>query len=118
MLTATEIAAMRETQGQALPDTCTILRATSEPDGLGGHVRVWEEIGRLPCRISSRALPQEYLLEARATGKNFVMVTLPQGSDVTRTDRLLVSGRTYEVVGFDSIGEWETALRAVCEEIT
>jgi SPP1 family predicted phage head-tail adaptor len=44
------------------------------------------------------------------------VITAPHGTDISEDDRLELNGRTYEVVGFLSDGEWETALRCMCRE--
>lgn len=117
MLTATEIAAMRATQESALPETCTRTRYPLISNGAGGYTKGVADTITLACRVSSRGAPAEYLRQSAATGRRVMMVTVPQGSDVRHTDELLVSGVTYRVIGFDSAGEWETAMRCVCEVI-
>lgn len=117
MLTNAEIAGMREAQEQALPETCTRSRYPLVSNGAGGYTKGAAETITLACRVSSRGMPDEYLRQSVATGRHMMMVTVPQGSDVRHTDELLVSGVTYRVIGFDSAGEWETAMRCVCEVI-
>jgi hypothetical protein len=115
MLTATELTAMRAVQTAALPDTCTRSRATMAQTAGGGFAVSSTATITLACRVSSRGVPDEYLRQAVATGRTPVMITVPQGSDVVRTDTLAVSGVTYKVLGFASVGAWETAMRCVCE---
>lgn len=115
MLTATEIAAMQATQTSALPGTCTRTRVTLGQTAGGGYAVVSTATITLACRVSTRGIPDEYLRQGVATGRVLVMITLPQGSDVTRTDTLAVEGVTYKILGFASVGEWETAMRVVCE---
>jgi len=117
MLTATEIAAMRETQEQALPDTCTRNRYPLTSNHAGGYTKGAAGSIVLPCRVSSRGLPDEYLRQSAATSRHLMMVTVPHGSDVRHTDELVCDGVTYRVIGFASAGMWETALRCVCEVI-
>ncbi|MEN6547031.1 MAG: head-tail adaptor protein [Armatimonadia bacterium] len=117
MLAAIEIAAMRETQEQALPDTCTRNRYPLTSNGAGGYTKGAAEAIVLPCRVSSRGLPDEYLRQSAAISRHLMMITVPHGSDVRHTDELVCNGLTYRVIGFASAGDWETALRCVCEVI-
>ena len=117
MLTAAEITAMRETQEQALPDICTRNRYPLTSNHAGGYTKGAAESIVLPCRVSSRGLPDEYLRQSAATSRHLMMVTVPHGSDVRHTDELVCGGVTYRVIGFASAGVWETALRCVCEVI-
>ena len=117
MLTVAEIAAMRVTQESALPETCTRSRYPLVSNGAGGYTKAAAETITLDCRVSSRGMPDEYLRQSVATGRHLMMVTVPQGSDVRHTDELTVSGVTYRIIGFASVGDWETAMRCVCEVI-
>jgi hypothetical protein len=118
MLSDADLATMRATQEVALPETCTRVRTPLVADGQGGYTKGTATTATLACRVSSRGLPSEYLQMATATGKELRMVTLPHGSDVKRTDTLLIDGVTYQVIGFASAGDWETALRVVCEVVS
>ena len=115
MLTAAEIAAMREAQEQALPETCVRTRTALVPTAGGGYTDGESETISLACRISSNGVPQEYLRQGVATGRVPVMITVPHGSDVVGTDTLAVGGVEYHIIGMVSVGTWATALRCVCE---
>lgn len=107
---------MRAAQATALPETATIQRATTSRTASGGTTTNWATAGTAACRLSSRGVPQEYLEAGAARGVQYWMVTLPYGTDVRRTDRLVIGAQTLEIVGMASGGAWETALRAVCVE--
>jgi head-tail adaptor len=117
MLTDSDLAAMRATQARALPETATIRRATTSRTATGGTSESWDDAGSASCRLSSRGVPREYLEAGAVSGAHYWMVTMPYDTAVTREDRLIVGGRTLEIVGFASGGEWATALRAVCVEV-
>ena len=118
MLSDADLAAMRATQEAAMTETCTRRRTPLVSDSQGGYTKGTATTATLACRVSSRGLPQEYLHLSAATGKEFRMVTLPHGSDVKRTDDLVIGGVVHRVIGFASAGDWETALRAVCEVVS
>lgn len=118
MLTATELAAMQEAQNGALPSTATILRYTTASDGQGGQVATLvTPSATAACRVSSRGVPDEFLQDGRAAGRALWLVTLAADADVLATDRLSVSGKVYEILGFASGGAWATAKRVICVEV-
>jgi head-tail adaptor len=117
MLTDSDLAAMRQAQEAALPETATIKRATNTRTASGGTTQSWATAGTSACRLSSRGVPREYLEAGAARGVQYWMVTMPHGTNVTREDQLVIGARTLEVVGFASGGAWQTALRAVCVEV-
>jgi hypothetical protein len=118
MLTDADLAAMREAQDLALPDTCTRTRTALTQTAGGGYTETAASTLTPPCRTSSRGVPQEYLRQAVESGRAAMMVTVPQGSDVLATDKLTIGGVVYQVIGFASAGGWETALRCVCEVLS
>jgi head-tail adaptor len=117
-ITPGELSLDREDQERWLPDTATIQRATDTRTAAGGTSQSWTSAGTASCRLSSRGVPREYLALGAQRGAQYWMVTLPHDADVTRKDRLVIGARTLEVVGFASGGAWETALRAVCVEVS
>ena len=119
MLSASEIAAMREAQEAALPDTCTILRRTLTNDGQGGYVETWSEVATgVKCRlVHSNLAPRETVIAERAAGRTVWQLTVPYGTDISRTDRVVVNGVTYEILAVWSGGTWETARRVVLAKV-
>jgi hypothetical protein len=118
MLSSTELAAIRATQQEALPDTCVVQSRAYTPDGQGGlEGGDWQDGTRYACRLSSRGLPREYLEMSAISGAHYWMVTLPYDAVVTRENRLKIGDRVMSIVGFASGGAWETAKRAVCVEV-
>jgi head-tail adaptor len=116
-LSSSDLTALRAEQAALMPDTCTVSRLTATADGLGGTTRTWATSSTLACRLASNGAPMEYMQSAALQGRTVWMVTLPYGSDVTRADRLTISGHVLEILGFASGGAWETAKRAVCVEV-
>lgn len=120
-LNAAQLAAMRSVSDAALPDTCTIQRTTPTADGMGGETDAWANLAvGVPVRISP-----EQSIEAAETerggsiaGVKRWVLTLPYNQDVTLADRVVLGGRTLEVVSIDGPRSWEIARRIRCIEVT
>lgn len=119
-LTAAEIADMRDTLEDTLPDTCVIQRRTLTSDGQGGKTEAWAAAGTALCRLSPRGqgLDGEDARADRITGEEDWIVTLPALTDVTSSDRLLILSNTYEPVGVRAVRSWELSRRVTCKRIT
>lgn len=119
MLTAAELAVLREVQEEAMPDTCTIQRRSLQSDGMGGYTESWSDLATgVRCRIASaRYRPEERAIAEQVRGKTLWMLTLPAGQDITARDRVIVSGVAYEVVGLLTGGAWETARRVLLQRV-
>ncbi len=115
MLREKDIELMRTTQNMALPNVCTRKRTSYVADGIGGRVPdSVDELSGIPCRKSVLGRPVDYMVNGVLAGSTDKVITLPQGSDVVETDYLEIDSTVFEVVGFMSTGEWETALRCLC----
>ena len=118
-LTADELAAMRTTSVGALPDTCTISRATPTADALGGQTVVWANVAvGIACRFAPDGITdgeRDVAGAVRSTaGWRF---TLAHNIDARLTDRIVVGARTFEVVAIDAARSWQLALVARCVEV-
>lgn len=112
------IAALRTLSDQFLPDTCTIQRGTDTSSGDGTSTS-WSDLATgVACRVSplassaSEALGADQSLQAVAQWT----IWLPAGTDVTVRDRIVYSGRTFEVarVGARS---YEVSRELICREV-
>lgn len=115
MLTAADLAYMQTTQEDALPGTVVIERYTTSSDGMGGQYQTWAAVGTVDGRIYPRTRlgMGETVNGAQVLSVTDWWATLPQGTDVTAKDRLLYSGRTFEVIRVNNDESWQTAVR--CE---
>lgn len=98
MLTADDLASMRDVAEDALPDTAVIQSQAIESDDGGGFDTVWTNAGTVSCRIA----PLMRQAEERETGGRVspyaeYVVTLPFDASVTTNSRLLISGGTFNV---------------------
>ena len=118
-LTADELAAMRSTSTSALPDTCTISRATPTADALGGQSVVWANVTvGIACRFSPDGITdgeRDVAGAVRSTaGWRF---TFAHNVDVRLVDRIVVGTRTFEVVALDAARSWQLTLVGRCIEV-
>lgn len=117
MITPDELAAMRATQVETLPDTCQVRRKTLTSDGMGGQIENWETVTTVACRVApSGHSPQEQVIAERMSATSTWTLTLPADTDVTAADRLVVGARTFEVAAVLA-RSFETARRVVCTEV-
>lgn len=116
MLSATEVAAMRTIQGEALPDTCSRERVTLTADGTGGHTQK-TDTQSYACRVAPTS-GRDLEIAARLTSAVTFTVTLPWDADVISEDALLIGGRRLEVIAPLVGGAWQTALRVLAVEVT
>ena len=117
MLSATEIDAMRSTLDDSLPDTAQVQRRTLTSDGAGGFTESWSTVATVACRVaSSGQSPQERVIAERLATASVRTVTLPALTDVRPTDRVVVGGRTFEVVDTPA-PSYELARRVICTDV-
>jgi len=124
MISAVELEAMRQTVvDQALPDLADIQRPSKAADGVGGRTTTWDTIEEgVACRLShptggtpgSTTLGQ--LIAERLGNRVLFVASLAAETDVQDGDRLVVSGRTYEILRVVN-GSWEIARRAMVAEV-
>ena len=99
MLSADEIAAMRATLVASLPEVASIERATRVPDGAGGETLTYGNVATCPARVSPAGAEDEREFAGRVAGRSLWRITLPAEADVRLDDRVVVGGRTVEVLG-------------------
>lgn len=123
MLTATELADMRQAILEALPDTGQVTRPTRAADGLGGQtVTYTTAIAAVACRLSlptggTPGISQLGKEIAERLGNRTIFVaSFPYNTDVRDGDRLAVNGKTYEVLAIIN-GSWEIARRAMVARV-
>lgn len=117
MLPSSEIAAMQAVQELAMPESAQIQQKTATNTATGIS-EVWEAHGEpVSCRIGALGgTPQEKVIADRLGDHVGYVLTLPAGTVITIANRLIISGRTFEVVGFIE-KSYQTTLRAVCIEV-
>ena len=121
MLTAAELAEMRSLQNEAMASTCVVMRAALASDGMGGSTDTWVAAGTVSCRVMpasqrGQSTGREQVTADRITEIVTWVVPLPHDTDVVTKDRIVESGRTFEVVLVNAAKE-VTALRVGCIEV-
>jgi head-tail adaptor len=122
LLSAAQLAVMRNAVAQVLPDTCSIQRYTSAPDGAGGQTETWSTVHTaVACRVtaySGRKGGVEDQIRQRFDSVLWWRVTLPVGTDVTVKDRIGFGAHTFEVRSVETGRSFEVECHADCEEIS
>jgi len=109
---------MRAAQAAAMPDACTISRFSQVTDGQGGWTDTYATASTTVCRVAAGGLsPQEAAMANKLTSKTVWVVSLPALTSVLLADRIIVGARTFEVLGLLAPHTWESARRAIAEEI-
>lgn len=123
MLTADDLAAMRETLDESMPDTCTLVLDTLTPDGAGGHTRAPVDGTTVACRIGPRqaatASGQIKDSEVEAVGRVLTqapwLITLPFGTTFDERYRIRhQDGREFETVAILGPRTWGIDIRILC----
>ncbi len=105
MLDADQLASLRTTLNASLPGTVVILRPTLTDNGAGGQITTWVAAGTVSGRLSprmERAGEELPMGNDAVTAHRRFIVTLPNGTDVRATDRLVTYGGTYDIHNLDN----------------
>jgi hypothetical protein len=103
-LTSAELASMRDSVGDWLPDSCTIQTVTNTVGAIGGVSQSYANTYTgISCRLDP-ASPDEDTIQAFGIPQaaTVVYVYLPYNQAIDATDRIVHSGNTYEVKGLIS----------------
>lgn len=123
MLTADDLAGMRETLNDSLPDACTLVLDTLTSDDAGGHTRAPEDGDTVACRITPRqaatASGQIKDSEIEAVGRVLTqapwLITLPFGTAFDERYRIRhEDGREFETVAILGPRTWGVDIRILC----
>lgn len=115
-LTPAELAAIRDTADNILPDTCTIQTLTRASDGMGGWVDTWANTHTgVACRlgIESSGVAADAELEQgqRLVALRNYVLTLKYDQTIQPHDRVIVGGNTYEIAQVLDGHSWITVKR-------
>ncbi|WP_374194252.1 head-tail adaptor protein [Streptomyces sp. N35] len=94
----------------------SVWRFTREPDGMGGWVQDWAEVGSTRARLSHPSAAERVLADQSSARLSHVAY-LAAGSDVQRGDRLHQGARVFNVLAVFEPSAPGTYLRADCERI-
>lgn len=120
LLSAADLASMRATLNRTLPDTATIQRDTLGSDGSGGQtVSSTATTGPFACRVAATASTTqrgEQVIAGKLDAVGVWTITLPAGTDVKATDRILIGSRTFDVTLPLRPRSWQLSCRVLCTE--
>ncbi len=118
MIPRNELAAMQAVSLASLEQSCVVSRVTRAPDGYGGVTETWAPIATILCNV---AQPNAGLMQAyadRLSSQRTYLIRLPEGQDVARDDRLLISGTETLVVQAVLVPQsYSTACRVLASEV-
>ena len=120
MISAGDLAAMKATLAESLPDSCQVWRNTPVSDNAGGTTDAWAMLSVADCRISPLARSDrlaELEVADRIAAVNSWILTFPVGTDVTEKDRIVSGVRGLEVASVLAPRTWEIGRRVLGQEI-
>lgn len=116
MITADQLSAMQSTVAATLTETATVKRKTLAPDGMGGTTETWATVATVACSRSTGVSQAEQAVADRLSVVRPWVVRVPAAADVTNKDRLVIGGRTFEVVSLSG-GTIDVSRRLLCQEV-
>lgn len=118
MITAAETAKMVATLTASLPDTVYLSRSTTAADGIGGVTDSWANVGTVSARVSPDNRGSDSISGGEVTNASPWVVTLPAGTSVLDTDRIVYLGQTFEVLRSSTPRSYEACVRVECVEVS
>jgi hypothetical protein len=118
MLTPRELASMRTTNVEALPEIAVVQRSTYGADGRGGTETITSNIGTFPARIGSLSQADQTMYADKLGARVGFIIVFPSGTPVEPRDRVVIGARSFEVLASPDRGAWELTRRAVVVEVS
>lgn len=119
MLTAKDLAYMRDSIEELLPDTCNILSVTRTPDGQGGFTETWgTAVVGAACRLDrQQAVGRRGEIVSGAALEAYTgwVISLPQATAVNVANRIEISSSSYNVTSVDNGKSWSAVVRCAVE---
>lgn len=112
------MAFIKHDQANFFPDIGTIYRKVIT-NGPLGHSETYSLIASAPCRIApigdrkSESIYQEDVKNEVQTIEYLHVGTFPQNTDIDMIDRVVISGKTFEVTAMLTRQSFETAKRVM-----
>ena len=115
MLSTEQLAYIRDTLEQLMPDTCNILSVSYSSNGQGGLLETWGT-ATANCRLDAIPLKGG---ETAAGGaiqpfKSYIL-TLPYDTTITEANRIEIGVYTFAVKSVDPAKSWAATRRAMLE---
>lgn len=124
MLSASELAFMRSSINQLMPDTCNILSVTRSSDGMGGWSDAWgTATSNVACRVDYRSSNigsggREQITGGALLPYQMAAITLPYDTTVTPANRIEVDSNVFSIQSVNTGQSWKAVTRCTCELVT
>ena len=117
MLSGNDLAYMRNSIEELLPDTCNILGLTQTSDGAGGYSETWGTVtANVPCRVDYRS-GREQVASSQLTSYQSVTISLPYDVTVTPLNRVQVGLNVFSIQAVNAGQSWKAVTRVTAEII-
>lgn len=117
MLSNAELAFMRASIEELLPDTCNLLTLTTTPDGMGGYSEAWgTAAGTISCRLD---ITRKTDGVGGASYREYqeTVLSLPYDTTVDIDYRVEHGGYTYNVSSVNNDQSWIAVKRVMLERV-
>ena len=118
MPSTSELARLRaDMEAGLMPDECNILEVTQTSDSQGGFTDAWGTVtggAEIACRIDS-VNAREIVNGVSLQPYHSFVLTLPQGTTITESNRVEVNSGTFTVTSVDTSKSWNACVRAWLE---
>jgi head-tail adaptor len=119
-LSEAQLARMRAQLNARLPGTAVIQQAIRTPDGAGGWSETWTAVtgGTVACRLDPIGVGtvRETSIALRETLVVRYRLTVPYDAPLAADFRVVINGKTYEIVQLDDQHSQRVSRRAVVAE--
>ena len=121
MPSTSELARLRaDMEAGLMPDECNILEVTQTSDSQGGFTDTWGTVtggAEITCRIDSQKgmFSGENVKGGALQPYHTFVLTLPQGTTITESNRVEVNSGTFTVTSVDTSKSWNACVRAWLE---
>jgi head-tail adaptor len=118
MLTAADLATMRDDIAQLLPDTCDILYAISTGDGQGNETVTWgTATANVACRVDNYRRGDERVIAKALQPFQQATISLPYSTVITPANRIQVGAYVFTVQSVNISQSWKAVTRVDAELI-
>lgn len=118
MLTASDLASMRETIEDSLPDTAVIKSRAWVSDGGGGGTTTYTPSGTVECRITPASVSPEAVKGERLHPDTEYVLTFPYDTAIATDSIIALDGRDYSVTAKREPRSWAVSLRVEAKEVS
>jgi len=113
------LAQMRAMVLARLPDVAVISAITNTSDGAGGWSEGLVTSGTVACRVDplgANATESQVVVSREALEVTY-RLTLPHDAPIAQNNRVVINGRTYEVVAVSIDHSWNVSKRVIITEV-